>query len=141
MDKIDVYNDSAIILDRRTPKSIISWLTILIVLLVFFSIIIFIPFNIYKSYAGYISIDDNNTYITLNLDESDFPISKKDILYIKDNKYNYKIVSINNNNVMLKANLNSDIEIENNIVLVNILKQRTTLYRILKNKIKKGFGL
>lgn len=141
MDKIDIYNNSAIILDRKTPKSIISWLTILIVLLVLFIVFSFVPFNIYKSYDGYISISDKDTYITLNLDSSDFPTSKNNVLYIKDEKYDYKIVDIYENNVTLKVNLKSDIEIENNYILVNILKERTNLYKIIKNKIKKGFGI
>ena len=47
MDKLDIYNNSAIILDKKTPKKIISWITILIILTIMFVVFSLIPFNIY----------------------------------------------------------------------------------------------
>lgn len=141
MDDINIYNDSAIILSKKTPKCIISWITILIILLIIMIILFCIPFNIYKNLNGYIILENNQTYLNLSLNESDFPVYKNKKLYIKGYKYNYDVVSIEENNVILKVNLKDNIKINNNIVLVNILSDRTTVFKILKDKIKKGFDL
>ena len=140
-DNIDIYNNSAIILSNKTPKFIKSWIIMLIILSLLFIIISLIPFNTYSTYNGIVIESDKESYINLNLEKSDFPISKNNKLYIKDKNYKYKILSIEDNNVLIGIKLKDDIKINNNIVVVNILKNRTTLYKIIKNKIKKGFGL
>lgn len=140
-DNIDIYNNSAIILNRKTPKIINSWIIILIFISLLFMIILFIPFNIYNSYGGYVQIKDNKSYINLIVNENDFPINKNNKLYIKNKNYKYEIISIEGNSVILSVKLKDNIKINNNVVIVNILKDRTTLFNIIKNKIKKGFGL
>lgn len=138
MYKIDIYNDSAIILDKTTPKKIISWITILIFLTTIFIIISLIPLNIYKTYIGTIKIDNSNSYILLS--NCDFPIKNNNYLYIKTKKYFYEVENIYDSDVVLKLKLESNISIDNNKILVNILDGRTSLYKIIKNKIKKGLG-
>ena len=140
-DNIDIYNNSAIILNNKTPNFIINWIIILILLSLLICIILFIPFNIYKQFNGYIILKDNNSYINLLVNKNDFPLYKNKKLYIEKEKYKYKIISIDDNNTLIKINLKEDIKINNNIVNVSILKDRTILYKIIKNKIKKGFGL
>ena len=141
MDKIDIYNDSAIILEKKTPKKIISWITILIILTLIFLFLSFLPFNLYKTKVGYVNIVDNNSYIVLPIDESDFPVHKNKKLFIKNKKYNYKIMKLESDKLILKINLDNNLKIQNNIVKLNILKDRTTLFKIIKNKIKKGFEI
>lgn len=140
-DNIDIYNNSAIILNNKTPNFIINWIIILILLSLLICIILFIPFNIYKQFNGYIILKDNNSYINLIVNKNDFPLYKNKKLFIEKEKYKYKIISIDDNNTIIKINLKEDIKINNNIVNVSILKDRTILYKIIKNKIKKGFGL
>jgi len=140
-DNIDIYNNSAIILNNKTPNFIKSWIIILIILSLLFLVVTFIPFNIYSSYSGYVIVDNNQSYISLNVNKSDFPINKNNKLYIKKDKYKYKIMNINDTNILLNIKLKDDIKINNNILVVNILKDRTTLFKIIKNKIKKGFDL
>lgn len=140
-DNIDIYNNSALILNNKIPFFINSWIVILIILSLLFIVISFIPFNLYSTYNGFIVNNDKESYISLNLEKSDFPISKNNKLYIKDKNYKYKILSIEDNNVFISIKLKDDIKINNNIVVVNILKNRTTLFKIIKNKIKKGFDL
>lgn len=140
-DNIDIYNNSAIILSNKTPNFINSWIIILVILSLLFIVISFIPFNIYSTYNGFVIHDDKEYYISLNLEKSDFPISKNNKLYIKDKNYKYEILSIKDDNVIIGINLKDDIKINNNIVVVNILKNRTTLFKIIKNKMKKGFDL
>ena len=140
-DNIDIYNNSAIILNNKIPSFINSWIIILIILYLLFIGISFIPFNIYSTYNGFVIESNEESYISLNLEKSDFPINKNNKLYIKDKNYKYKILSIEDNNILISLKLKDDIKINNNIVVVNILKNRTTLYKIIKNKIKKGFDL
>ena len=141
MDKIDIYNDSAIILEKKTPKKIISWITILIILTLSFLFLSFLPFNLYKTKVGYVNIVDNNSYIVLPIDESDFPVHKNKKLFIKNKKYNYKIMKLESDKLILKINLDYNLKIQNNIITMNILKNRTTIFKIIKNKIKKGFEI
>jgi len=140
-DKIDIYNNSAIILNKKTPNYIITWIIILSILCLLFITIIFIPYNVYETYSGYVSIKDNESYIVLDINKSNFPINKNNKLYIYEKKYKYKVISIDNNILVLKVNLNNNIKINNNIVSINILKERTTMLKKIKYKIKKGMGL
>ena len=141
MDKLDIYNDSAIILDKNIPKKIISWITILIILMILFVVFSFVPFNIYKTFVGYIYIEDNNSYVVLSINESDFPINKNNKLYIQNKKYDYEVVMIQEDKLVLNINLDDNLKIQDNQVILNILKNRTTLFEIIKNKIKRGFGV
>ena len=140
-DKLDIYNDSAIILEKKTPKKIISWITILIVLLSFFVIISLIPFNIYKPFVGKVNITNDRILLELDLNYGGFPVNRYNKLYIKNKEYDYEVVSIEDNILYLDINLDESLRIQNNIVNVNILKDRTTIFKIIKNKIKKGFEL
>ena len=140
-DNLDIYNDSAIILEKKTPKKIISWITILIILTILFVVFLFIPFNIYKPLFGYVDITNNSSYLILDFDKSDFPFNKNNELYIKSKKYDYKVVRIEENKLILNVNLDNNLKVQNNIVTANVLKNRTTLFNIIKNKIKKGFGV
>ena len=141
MDNLDIYNNSAIILEKKTPKKIISWITILFLVTFIFISFSIIPFNIYKPFIGYVDILNNSSYLIFDINYSDFPIDKNNELYIKNKKYNYKIVELKENKLILKIKLDDNLKIQNNIITVNILKNRTTLFKIIKNKIKKGFGV
>ena len=141
MDNIDIYNNSAIILNNKLPKKIVSWITILIILLILFIIFSFVPFNIYKPIIGYVDIKNNKTYLVLDITKSDFPINKENKLYIKRKKYNYKIIELKENKLIISIELDNNLKIQNNIITTNILKDRTTIFNIIKNKIKKGFGV
>ena len=141
MDNIDIYNNSAIILKRKQPKSIISWITILFILLVLLIIFFSIPFNTYKSYMGYVIIEDGSSYLNIDITLSDFPINMNNKLYIKSDKYDYEIITIDKDNIILKIDLKEELKVSDNIVPVNVLSSRTTVFKILKNKIKKGFSL
>jgi hypothetical protein len=141
MDNIEIYNDSAIILERKAPNKVICWYSILIIFLILIISISFLPFNIYKSYYGIIKIESDNSFIIFDLEYINFPINKYDKLYIKDKLYDYEIVDINENNLIIKVDLDDSIRVNNNITQVSILTERTTILNIVKNKIKKGFGL
>lgn len=138
-DKLDIYNNSAIILERKTPKKIISWITILIILIISVVVFSMVPFNIYKPFIGKVNITNNQNLVILNLSYSDFPVNHYNKLYIENKEYEYSVVSIEDNTVLLEINLDEGLKTQNNIVNVNILKDRTTIFKIIINKIKKGF--
>ena len=119
------------------PKFIISWITILITILILSLIFINIPFNTYKSFNGYIFEYNKKFYIRLLINKSDFPVNKKDTLYIKDKKCKYKVINIDRKKYILDLKLDESIKINNNIVKVNIKKEKITVFKILKNKIRK----
>lgn len=140
-DNIDIYNNSSIILNKKTPSLIKSWIIILTLLSILFITILFIPYNRYITYNGYVILKNNNSYISLNINKNDFPIKNKNKLYIENDEYKYKIISIEKNNLILSINLKDNIKINNNLVTLHILKDRTTLFEKIKTRIKKGFGL
>ena len=140
-DNIDIYNNSAIILNKNNTFYSMSWIIILSILSILFIICSTIPFNIYKNYTGYIVLDNNKAYVNLVLEKEDFPINKNNKLYIENNNYKYDVMSINEKNVLLNIELEECIKINNNIITISILKDRTSLFEIIKRKIKKGFDL
>ena len=133
MDNVDVFNNSAIILNKKVPKRIISWITILIILLSLVTIILFVNFNVYKSTIGIYHNDKVEIY------DFNLPLNKKNKLYINQNLYNYKIIGIYDNKIILDIKLDDDLKIENNIFNINILKSRTNLFNIIKKKWKEVF--
>ena len=141
MDNIDNYNDSVLLFNFIMHKKIISWITILILIIIIFIIFSNISYSKYKDYVGYIEFIDNNYYIEINLEEGDFPININNNLYINGKKYEYNIVSINGNSVILNIELEESYLINNNKVLLSILSEKTSLFKQFKKKIKKGLDL
>ena len=140
-DNIDIYNNSSIILEKKTPLLIKSWIIILTLLSLLFITIIFIPYSTYITYNGYVVLKDSNSYISLNINKNDFPIKSKNKLYIENDKYTYENINIEKNNIILSINLKHEIKINNNLLTLHILKDRTTLFEKIKTRIKKRFGL
>lgn len=139
MESIDIFNNSAIIMNRKTPKKIISWITILLLLIITILIFSFIPFNIYKRNIGVVFIYNNEYFVDLKLENNDFPIYKNKKLYINNDLYKYEVIKIDNNSVILKINLNEEYKIDGNILNMVILDNRTTIMNIIKFKIKRWF--
>ena len=79
MESIDIFNNSAIIMNRKTPKKITSWITILLLLIIIILIFSFIPFNIYKRNIGVVFIYNNEYFVDLKLENNDFPIYKNKV--------------------------------------------------------------
>lgn len=131
MDNIDIFNNSAIILENKLPKRIKSWITVLILLLIFFIPISFVNFNTYKMYYGVYK----NNQITVY--SNNFPLNKK--LYINGKKYNYEILNINDEKVILNIKLDNNLKFENNALYLNVLESRTNLFSLFKRKWKEVF--
>lgn len=141
MDNIETYNMSMFLFNSMLPKKAISWITILIIVFIIFIIFANIPYAKYKNYIGYIDCIDNNYYIKINLEESDFPFINNNYLYIMGKKQKYKIVSISNNIVTIKTKLDKNYLISNNKVLLSILNNKISLLELFIKKVKKGLNL
>lgn len=135
---IDIYTNSSIILERRMPNKIISWIVILILFLIFLLVISFIPINIFRTYSGYVTLENNNQYINFVMGSDDL-IDKKGTLYIKNKSIKYEFDSIKEN--MITVLIDSKYLLESNkLIKINLLCDRTTLLKLIRNKILKGFG-
>ena len=143
--KIDVFNESLNILNKKSNLYIIIWLFLLLLFLVIsISIIIFYKFYEYETFLGYVrKIDDYKIVVYLK----EFSKLNDYELYLEDEKLEFSIYSIsedyyiiNNENyyeIVLSVNLKDVYKIENNILNLKIKKEQTTYLK----KIMKGIGL
>lgn len=135
---IDIYNNSSIILERRMPNRMISWIMVLILFSIFLVIISFIPINIFKTYNGYVTLENNNQYINLVMNSNNL-IDKKGILYVKNKSINYEFNSIKENIITVLID-SKYLLVPNELIKINLLYDKTTLLKLIRNKILKGFG-
>ncbi len=144
MDNIDIYNNSSVILSRKVPKKIISWVTILCSFLIF--IIIFGTFIKFSKYENTIGIVNGNT-LTVLLEPNKLN-NIKNKLFIKNKQYEFKVKSIskdyvisNNKNyyeLILDLDLDEEYKINNNILEISIELEKTTLLKEALKFFKKG---
>ncbi len=118
MDNLLIYNISQLLL-KFTPKYI-SIIFICILLTLFF-----IYFNTIKSYGGYIRKIGENSFLILYTNSD---LSNKKI-YINNKLYEFKILKKEKDKIILKVTLDSNINFDYNVVLVNVLGKK-----IFKNK-------
>ena len=90
MNDIDIYNNSSVITLKKVPVKIISWITILLVFLIFILVFgIFFTYNKYEKCIGIVR--GNNIVLELSPDK----INKiKDGLYIDNKKYDFEEINI-----------------------------------------------
>lgn len=142
MNDIDIYNNSSVIMLKKVPVKIISWITILLVFLIFILVFgIFFTYNKYEKCIGIVR--GNNIVLELSPDK----INKiKDRLYIDNKKYNFEIkekdyIIIDNKNyyeIVLNINLEDKYKIDNNILEIYIELEKTTLLKEIFDFLKKG---
>lgn len=145
MQSIDIYNNSEIILQRK--ESIIYKVFILIVLL--FLVVILLLMTLYKydknsKVKGIVK--DNKVNLTVS--ENNLKLLSNSDVLVNEKKYKVNIDSISdviydsNYNayyeISLYIALNDGILIENNVLDINILLGKTTLYEQIKERIKEG---
>lgn len=149
MNNIDIFYNSETILRRKSFKIkcyIISIFILLIVLLLFISCFKYNPYLKLKA----IVIKENNSYYlkTLVTQEQVNDINQNNLI-INDKKYKYKIKNMSNEyildekynkyyEVLLEAQIETKLVINNNIIDINIEKPKTTFLKQIIEKIKKG---
>lgn len=145
MNNIDTIYESKEILMRKTPLKIVSWITILIVLLISFIIISFIPYNKYLNYYGYISKEDKY-YLNVYVEQKYIENIQDYKLIIDHKKRKFKIINIDNQLyyeknkpyylVTIYADLEENLLIQNNVINVIFNVRKTTLQKEIFKVIK-----
>lgn len=145
MSSIDIYNNSEIIL--RKKESLIYKIFILIVLLFLAIVILFMTLYKYDKISKVKGIVKSNK-INLTVSENNLKLLNNSEILVNGSKYKVNLDSISaaiydsNYNayyeVSLYIPLNDGGLIENNVLDINILLGKTTLYTQLKERIKEG---
>ena len=141
MDKISIYDNSKIILEKTCPKIIIIWIfsTITLIALLFTFSCLY-KYNKIISLEGII-IKEGNDYYVQTFCENITKINQTNQVLINDSNYKYKIISSYYNNKYYKINLKIELEdyylVENNILDLQFKQPKTTLLNEILKYLKK----
>jgi len=144
VDDIDIYRQSSLILLKRVPSKIHSWVTITMISLILFGLIAtFVKYDKYLVYDAVI----NDSLIEINVDKLFFESSNQK-MKINGEFYKYKINKIepyiyqNNKGQYWKLTISSPIPkdwiIDNNYIQIHFYKGKTTFLKETIKFIKKG---
>lgn len=141
MDKIDVFKNSKMKIMYSSPSRIISWITIVLIIIVsFFIISISYRYNTYIEVISYVNINEKYNIRGI-IEKKDMPIKKNYKLYIEGKRYEYEIVDIkeydNYYELFIKCKVDKNLLINNNLVTLNFIKNKTTLMNEIIKKLRK----
>lgn len=149
MYNIDIFNNINTIKNKSVNKYISNYIIIIIFLVLSF-IIVSIKYEYNNKYhiIGQVIIDDNKYYIKTYIEENKINLIYNDLIF-NNNKVDFKIKSFGNEYLVdeknikyYEVNLLFELEykylINNNIIDIYFKEEKTTLYKQLKKKIKKG---
>lgn len=141
MDKIDIFKNSKMKIMYSSPSRIISWITIVLVIIVsFFIISISYRYNTYIEVISYVNINEKYNIRGI-IEKKDMPIKKNYKLYIEGKRYEYEIVDIkeydNYYELFIKCKVDKNLLINNNLVTLNFIKNKTTLMNEIIKKLRK----
>lgn len=149
MDKIDVFDNSAVIMMRKSPPKIISWITIITISLIAFLIVsIFYKYNRYTNYIGTIVKEDEQYYVKLFIEENKIITFSDSKLLINSKVVEYQIETISKNyylnehsekmyEVSLRCVLPQNLIIANNLVQLRFESLKTTIMHNVIENIKR----
>jgi hypothetical protein len=149
MNKIDVFNNSSIILERKTPSKIVSWITIIIsAIVIFLFISIFYKYNEYLYYVGTVVKQEEGFYVKLYIEADKIVNFYNNELVIDNDKIDYKIISISDDyyhiepgtevyEVVIDCLTNEQSMINSNLVELRFKKPKVTFMNKIIEKIKK----
>lgn len=147
MDNLDAFTNSSIIIMKKTPNKIVSWITILFISLLF--ILVFMCFGKYNQYLKY-DCYVKDGYLEFFVDEKFFNKMNNNEVLINDKYYNYDIVSIMEFSydyginelwkVNIKVKLDNNMLIENNHFQLKFLENEGTIIKLIIKKMKEGFN-
>lgn len=132
--------DTSVIYCLNDDINIKKYYVILFMVLLFLILLMFIPYKEYQNYTLYIN-DDNYKLV---VDSNFFP-ARRYSLYINKKKYDYKLISIDNNylvdnkryyEISIDIKLDKSIIKSKNILNVKVLKKKTTVMKKIINELK-----
>ena len=126
---IDIFKNYNVILNKTNKKYILIYITIIMMLIIIF-IYISLNYKYEKKYytTGQVIIYDNKYYIKTYIEEDKINIIYNNLIFDNDNT-KYKIKS-----------LGDEYFINNNILELYFIEEKTTLFKSFINKIKKGMN-
>lgn len=147
---VDIFKNYNVILNKTNKKYILIYITIIMMLIIIF-IYISLNYKYEKKYytTGQVIIYDNKYYIKTYIEEDKINIIYTNLIFDNDNT-KYKIKSLGdeyfifNNKKYYEVNLLFDLDykylINNNILELYFIEEKTTLFKSFINKIKKGMN-
>lgn len=149
MNNIDIFYNSEIILRKKSFKIKYYMISMFILIGALFIFITFFEYTSYINLKAIVKKDNDGYYLKTLIQEQNFNDINKNYLIINDKKYKYKIKNISEGyildenynkyyEVLLETKINSNLIIDNNIVDINIEKNKTTILKQIIEKIKKG---
>lgn len=150
MQTIDIFNNSAIILKRKRPSYIFVYVLIMMVCIcIFISLSVLYNYHRYLNYLGRVVINDDEYVIKILIKEDEIPFLKGHTLTINNQEEKYEIINISDEyrvdekyrkyyEVTIKSKIDDKLIINNNIINLYIKLPKTTLFKEVKKKIKKG---
>ena len=149
MNNIDIFNNSEIILRRKSLKIKYYIISMFILITILINFLIFYQYNPYLNLKAILVIENDNYYLKTLIDESQINDINKNTLIISNKKYKYKVKNISEDyildenynkyyEVLLNAKIDKKLIINNNIIDISIKQPKTTFAKELIKKIKKG---
>ena len=141
------------LLEQSRPRKVVHWITILILTLLFlFFFSYFFHYTIYQDYQGTVLEEGGEYYVHVLVEEDSgiIPLFSKEILVNKRDE-KAEIIAIGDpfyavdrkkyRQLELKVPLEEGEKVQNNQVIISVEKESTTIWKKIKQEIKKGFLL
>ncbi len=149
LDCIDIFNNSAVIYLRKSSSKIVSWISILLIGSLLFSwILLFYNYETYNVYYAKVVKNDEENYISMSVDETFIELQNRNFLEINSEEYKCHLMSMSDNYYLLnehkywqttfECELPEQLNINENVIEVKVDKGKTTLFKQIINKIRKG---
>ena len=147
---IDIFNNSSIIYNRKSSSKIASWISILLISSLIFSLIIyFYEYDVSSIYYAKVVKNDDDNYLYFSVDQSFISMKNRNYLEINGDEYKCHLSSFSDNyylidnkkvwEVYFDCELPEEVNINDNLVEIRVEKRRTTLFKEIVNKLRKEF--
>ena len=147
-EEIDIYNNSAVIYLRKPSVKISCWVNILVFcILIFICMALFYEYKISNIYYAKVSIEEEQSYIYMTVDNSFISYKNRNYLNINGEDYPCHLESFSDNyylvnskkmwDVIYSCEIPENLKFDGNILQVEINVRKTTIYKEFVNKLRK----
>lgn len=147
--KVDAFNNYEIVLNKHHNKIYIYVIIMLFWLLLILGMSAFYSYHPYLNVNSQVLLKNENTYLKAYIKEEDASKINDRKIFINGQSYRYKSISIGDEfvldekyqkyyEVLFEIELDTKYKINNNIINLNIQLPKTTIFKRIINKIKKG---
>ncbi len=143
-----MYQNKWLVIESKTPRYILLWLSFIIFLLFSFFLSLCIPFKQKQYYMGFVTKIENEYYVKIYSSEKEVGKLNRKNVWINEKSYPLAYTKIKEaytidasldvfHEVYLSVSLPKELKIENNKVEVYFEGDKTTLFRIILQKLEK----